>query len=154
MATRAVIDDFLAQDHLALVGASRDPKAFSSTVYRELRAHGHTLYPVNPNADEIEGDRCFHSIDELPPEVAGASVMVSADRAVGVVDECTDHGIPRIWLHKGVGPSSVSDEAVAHCRERGIPVVDGECPLMFTEPAAAVHRIHRFERRITGRLPT
>ena len=153
MAARATIDDFLAQDQLALVGASRNPKAFSSGVYRELRAHGHTLYPVNPHADEVEGDRCFHAVADLPPEVGGAIVMVAADSAADVVQECIDQGIPRIWLHKGVGPSSVSDEAVALCEEHGVAVVDGACPLMFSEPAGAIHRIHRFEWRVTGRLP-
>jgi uncharacterized protein len=153
MVERAVIDDFLAQDQLALVGASRDPKAFSTAVYRELREHGFHVYPVNPGAETIEGDRCYHSVAELPPEVGGAIVMVAADRSAEVVQACIDRGIPRIWLHKGIGPSSVSDEAVQLCRDHGVPVVDGQCPLMFVEPAAAVHRIHRFGRRVTGRLP-
>lgn len=153
MATRAAVDDFLAQEHLALVGASRDPKAFSSSVARELRAHGYTISPVNSEADDIDGEHCFRSVADLPADVAGAIIMVSADRAADAVQECIDQGIPRIWLHKGAGPSSVSDEAVALCHDHGIPVVDGECPLMFVEPAAAVHRIHRFERKLTRRLP-
>jgi len=154
MATRAVVDDFLAQRHLALVGASRNPKAFSSTVARELRGHGYTVDAVNPAADEIDGQRCFRSVTDLPSEVGGAIIMVSADRAADAVQACIDRGIPRIWLHRGVGPSSVSDAAVDLCRRRRVPVVDGECPLMFVEPAGAVHRIHRFERKLTGRLPT
>ncbi|MEZ5143777.1 MAG: CoA-binding protein [Acidimicrobiales bacterium] len=48
MPSRAVIDDFLAQEHLAFVGASHDPKEFSATVYRELRDRGYDLHPVNP----------------------------------------------------------------------------------------------------------
>jgi predicted CoA-binding protein len=153
MATRAVVDDFLAQRHLALVGASRDPKAFSTNVARELRGHGYTVDPVNPDADEIDGQRCFRTVGDLPADVGGAIVMVSADRAADAVRSCLDAGIARIWLHRGVGPSSVSTEAVELCHEHGVPVVDGECPLMFAEPAAAVHRIHRFERKLTGRLP-
>jgi predicted CoA-binding protein len=153
MANRAAIDDFLAQEHLALVGASRDPKAFSAIVHRELREHGHHVHPVNPEADEIDGDPCCRSVAELPAEVRSAIVMTAADRSAQVVRDCIDHGITRIWLHKGVGPSSVSEEAVELCRASGVSFVDGECPLMFAEPVAAVHRIHRFERRVTGRLP-
>lgn len=154
MASRAAVDDFLAQRHVALVGASRNPKAFSSTVARELTGHGYTVDLVNPDADEIDGQRCYRSVADLPAEVGGAIIMVSADRAADAVAACLDEGIPRIWLHRGVGPSSVSEEAVSLCQDRGIPVVDGECPLMFAEPAAAVHRIHRFERKLTGRLPS
>ena len=153
MTDRAAIDDFLAQKRLAFVGVSHDPKQFSAAVYRELRGKGYELVPVNAAADEIEGDRCSHSVAELPPEIDGAIVMVAAERSAAVVQECIDHGIPRVWLHKGVGPSSVSEEAVALCREHGIEVVDGACPLMFAEPVMGFHRVHRVERRLTGRLP-
>lgn len=153
MPTRTAIEDFLGQERLAFVGVSHDPKAFSASVYRELRDHGYELFPVNPGAEEIEGDRCFVSVAALPVDIDGAIVMVAAERSAGVVKDCIDHGIPRIWLHQGVGPSSVSEEAVALCREHGVEVVDGACPLMFTEPAAWFHRVHRLERKLIGRLP-
>lgn len=153
MPTRAAIDDFLDQEHLAFVGVSRDPKAFSRAVYRDLRDHGYVLSPVNWSADEIEGDPCVRTVADLPGGIDGAIVMVGADRAADAVQACIDRGIPRIWLHKGAGPSSVSEEAVALCREHGIEVVDGACPLMFVEPAAWFHRVHRAELKLTGRLP-
>jgi predicted CoA-binding protein len=79
--------------------------------------------------------------------------MVSSDHAAEVVQACIDRGIPRVWLHKGLGPSSVSDEAVGLCKEHGIEVVDGACPMMFAEPVGWFHRMHRGERKLTGRLP-
>lgn len=153
MPTRAAIDDFLAQRRIAFVGASRDPKAFSSTVYRELRGHGYQLLPVNHHASAIEGDPCFRTVADLPDDVDGAIVMVPAEGAADVVQACIDRGIPRVWLHKGAGPSSVSDEAVALCREHGVEVVDGACPLMFAEPVAWFHRVHRAGLSLTGRAP-
>ena len=146
MPSRAAIDDFLAQDHLAFVGVSHDPKEFSASVYRELRDRGYELHPVNPHAAEIEGDACVDSVAELPDGIDGAIVMVPADASADVVQACIDRGIPRVWLHKGAGPSSVSDEAVALCREHGIEVVDGACPMMFAEPVGWFHRVHRFEQ--------
>lgn len=153
MPTRAAIDDFLAQERIAFVGVSHDPKKFSASVYRDLRDHGYRLFPVNPEADTIEGEPCYRSVADLPADIDGAIVMVAAERAAGAVQECVDHGIPRIWLHKGAGPSSVSPDAVAICRDHGVEVVDGACPLMFVEPAAWFHRVHRLERKLTGRLP-
>lgn len=153
MPTRAAIDDFLAQHRLAFIGLSREPKAFSTSVYLELRKHGYELFPVNAQADRIEGDVCYHRVEDLPDDLDGAIVMVAANRSAAVVKACIDKGIERIWLHKGVGPSSVSDDAVRLCKEHGIEVVDGACPLMFTEPAAWFHRAHRLELKLTGRLP-
>jgi len=153
MPTRAAIDDFLAQKRIAFIGASSDPKAFSTSVYRELRGHGYELFPVNPHATTVEGDPCVASVADLPADIDGAIVMVAAEHAAEATQDCVDKGIPRVWLHKGVGPGSATDEAVAICRDHGVEVVDGACPLMFAEPAAWFHRVHRAERKLIGRLP-
>jgi predicted CoA-binding protein len=69
--------------------------------------------------------------------------MVPADRSAGVVREAIDRGIRRVWLHRGVGAGSVSQEALDLCRQHSIAVVDGACPFMFEEPVRSVHRVHR-----------
>ncbi len=143
MPSRAVIDDFLAQHRLAFIGVSHDPKEFSATVYEALRAHGYELHPVNPHAERIGDDVCVPAVGDLPDGLDGAIVMVPAEASLGVVEACIEKGIPRIWLHKGAGPSSVSPDAVHVCREHGIEVVDGACPMMFIEPVAWFHRVHR-----------
>lgn len=152
MVSTAVIDDFLAQRRLAFVGVSHDPKQFSASVYRELKSHGYELFPVNPHAEQVDGDRCVASVAELPDGVDGAIVMVPAEAAADVVEQCIERGVPRVWLHKGAGPSSVSEEAVALCREHGVEVVDGACPMMFMEDASWFHRLHRWGREHTGSL--
>jgi len=145
MPSKHLIDEFLAQEHVAFVGVSRDPKAFANSIYRHLReGGGRTLYPVNHNPDvtTIEGDRAYRRLADVPDPVDGVFVMVPAEDAAEVVREAVARGIPRVWLHRGLGPNSVSAEAVALCAENGIDVVDGACPLMFVEPIGLVHRVH------------
>jgi uncharacterized protein len=146
----AVIEEFLAQPRIAFAGASRDTKQFANTVYREMRTRGHAMVPVHPQAAEIEGDPAYGSLAALPEKVDGVVVMLPPDAALRVVHEAVDAGIPRVWLHKGVGTSAVSDEAVQYCRDHGVAVVDGACPLMFVEPVAGFHRFHRSLRRMRG----
>ena len=150
MPARSTIEDFLAQRHLAFVGVSRDPKQFANTVYRHLRESGRTLYPVNLQADgsPIEGDRSYPLLSDVPDPVDGVVVMVPAAAAAALVREAVGRGIPRVWLHRGIGPGSVSAEAVTSCRDARVAVVDGACPLMFD---GAVHGIHRFHRALVGR---
>jgi predicted CoA-binding protein len=148
MPSRAAIDEFLACDRLAVVGVSRDQKAFANQVYRHLRDQGRHMTPVHRQAHALEGDRCVPSVLELSDEVQGVLVMVNADDALGVVDDCIERGIRRVWLHRGAGPGAVSEEAVRRCREAGVLVVDGACPLMFAEPVGLIHRFHRM---ISGR---
>lgn len=152
MVSTTVIDDFLAQRRLAFVGASHDPKEFSAAVYRELKAHGYELVPVNPRASEVDGDPCVAAVADLPDGLDGAIVMVPPDASAGVVEACIERGIPRVWLHRGAGPSSATPEAVALCQEHGIEVVDGACPMMFLDGASWFHRLHRWGREKTGHL--
>lgn len=152
MPSKAVIEDFLAQKRLAFVGVSHDPKSFSATVYRELRQRGYELFPVNPGGGVIEGDTCLPDLASLPEGIDGAIVMVKPEASAPVVESCIAQGIPRVWLHHGIGPSAATEEAVGLCREHGIEVVDGACPLMFVEPVSWFHRVHRTGRRLTGNL--
>jgi predicted CoA-binding protein len=155
MPTRSAVEDFLAQQHLAFVGVSRERKQFANTVYRHLRSGGRTLYPVNVAAEgsPIEGDPSYPRLADVPNPVEGVVVMVPAHGAAAVVRDAIDRRIPRVWLHRGGGPGSVSEEAVQLCRDAGVVVVDGACPLMFDKPVRGVHWVHSAfaGRRIAAR---
>jgi uncharacterized protein len=149
----AVVEDFLAQRRLAVVGATDESSNFGRTIYRELRDRGYEVSAVSSSAIEVADDPAYPSLAELPGPVDGVVVMVHRDRAVPVVREAIELGVPRVWLFKGVGGAgSTSPEAVELCRDAGVSVVPGACPLMFLAPVAAVHRIHRGVRHLNGSL--
>ncbi len=144
MASREAIQGFLDQKHLAFVGVSRKSKAFSNAVYRHLREAGYVMVPVHPLAETIAGDPCYATIGDVPDPVEGVLVMVNQEAAVGVVQECVDRGVKRIWLHRGLGsPGATSDEAVQLCEANDVEVVAGACPLMFVGPTRHVHWLHK-----------
>jgi predicted CoA-binding protein len=149
MPTKRDIDDFLAQRKIAFVGVSRNSKKFSNTVYLALKQRGYQLYPINAHADQLEGDRCYRSLAELPEKVDGAMIMVPPAASEDLVRQCSEAGIRRVWLGQG----AVSAEAVRYGHEKGIALVDGACPMMFAEPVSFGHRCHRFVKQITGSLP-
>ena len=53
--------EFLANKRIAVTGVSRNPKGGhgSNIVYQRLRQRGYEVFAVNPNADTVEGDRCY-----------------------------------------------------------------------------------------------
>jgi len=150
MPSTTVIRDFLAQRHLAVVGVSRDTKAFANVVFRRLADQGHDVIPVNPAAVELEGRKCHASVRHVPDPLDGVLVMLNATAALAVVDDCIYREVERVWLHRGVGTGATSEGAVATCRAQGIAVVDGACPLMFLDHPGMLHRAHRF--MVRGRL--
>lgn len=143
---------FLDGHRFAVIGASDDEKNFGGAVYRELKAHGYEPVAVNRSVSRVDGDECFPSLTDVPGALDGAIVMVSRDAAVDVVRECAELGVDRVWLFKGVGQGSVSEDAIRACEENGIEVIAGACPLMFLEPVAWFHRLHRGVRHMGGSL--
>src|SRR5262245_44684733 len=138
-------ESFLTHDSIAVVGASDDPKNFGRTVYTELRAHGYDVVPVNWAQCRVAGDRCYPDLASIPGHVQGVIVMVRAEHARAVVDECITLGIRRVWLFKGLGgEGAVSLDAIETAEANGIELVVGACPLMFLEPMGWPHRVHRW----------
>ncbi|MFH1680384.1 MAG: CoA-binding protein [Candidatus Eisenbacteria bacterium] len=149
MTTRAEVERFLSRKKLALAGASRSGKKFGNTVLKELLVKGYEVYPVHPGADEVNGLRAFRSLAEVPADVDALVVIVPPSQTESLVREATARGIRSVWIQQG----AESAEAVSFCRENGINVISGECILMFAEPAAWPHRLHRWIRGLFGRLP-
>jgi len=100
-------------------------------------------------AEQLEGVPCYPTVTSIPEQMDALLVMVKPDDALDVVRQCSDAGIRRVWFGKGVA----SQEAVSYCREHGIAVVDGACPMMFAEPVGFGHACHRFFVGLTGGLP-
>jgi uncharacterized protein len=149
---REVISDFLAQKRIAVVGASRNPKDFNASMFRTLRERGYDAVPVNPNATEIDGLRCYARLQEIDPPVQGALVMAKPEVAEKVVQDCREAGIARVWLY-GISGKTNSPRAVEFCRANGIAVVPGFCPNMFLEGTSWFHRFHGTLLKIAGKYP-
>ncbi|MCX8064040.1 MAG: CoA-binding protein, partial [Candidatus Hydrogenedentes bacterium] len=61
---------------VAIIGASADPTKYSNKAIKAYRAQGWTVYPVNPNLDEVEGLPCYKSIEDVPEPIDRISVYV------------------------------------------------------------------------------
>lgn len=152
-ALQAAVDDFLAQRCLAVAGVSRTPGQAANAIYRRLKEAGYRVYPVNPHADEVEGDRCYPSLEALPERPGGVLVATPPEAAEALVEACARLGIERVWMHRSFGTGSVSEAATARAQALGLTVIPGACPLLFLDPVDPVHRCFRGWLRLTGRLP-
>jgi predicted CoA-binding protein len=149
MNTMQDIQGFLAEKTLAVAGLSRDEKSFSATAFKELRTRGYTLYPVNPNAATILGEKCYPSVAVLPGKVGGVLVFTSPAHTEKVVREAAAAGIRRIWIQQG----AQSDAAVRFCADSNLPAVTKQCILMYVEPVSSLHAFHRWLKKLFGGLP-
>ena len=146
--------EFLASKRVAVTGVSRHPKDHGgNVVYKRLRDRGYDVFAVNPNADEVEGDRCHHDLRSIPGGVEAVVIATKPETAEATMRECAELGIKHVWMHRGPGHGSVSDAATDYGRQHGIAVIDGGCPCMFGPTADFGHKAMRAVLTIGGNVP-
>jgi len=145
---------FLATKRVAVTGVSREPKGHgSNVVYTRLKERGYEVFAVNPNAEEVEGDRCYHDLRSIPGGVEAVVIGTKPEIAEETMRECAELDIKHVWMHRGPGAGSVSKAAAVYGREQGITVIDGGCPCMFDPTADLGHKAMRFVFTLTGNVP-
>ena len=146
--------EFLSHHRVAVTGVSRSPQNHgSNVVYKRLRERGYQVFAINPNAEQVEGDRAYPDLRSIPGGVDWVVVGTRPERAEATVRECADLGITRVWMHRAFGQGSVSAAATDFGRKRGITVIDGGCPCMFGPTADGGHRFMCAMLRLTGGVP-
>ncbi len=124
---KELIKRFLGKENsFAVVGVSRDKKKYGYKIYKNLKEAGYKVYPVNPNCDEIDGCRCYHSLEELPEKPDLVDIVVPPAVAVKIAIKCRELGIKKIWLQ----PGSESKKVVDFCNENKIEVVCNVCVML------------------------
>ena len=146
--------EFLAHDRIAVAGVSRNATGHGgNVVYLRLRDRGYTVFPVNPNAETVEGDRCYPDLASIPGGVDGVVIATRPSASASIVEECARLGITRVWMHRSFGGGSVSEDAVAIAKKNGMTVIPGGCPLMFGKTSDGGHRFMCWFGKLTGGVP-
>lgn len=154
MANHPRIDEFLAQRCIAVAGVSRNPETEAgNTIYRKLRDSGYRVFPINPHAETVEGDRCYADLKSVPEKVEAVVIATQPAVADDIVRQCAETGVKRVWLHRSFGQGSVSQSAVELCRQHQIEVIAGGCPMMFCKPVDFGHKCMRWLLGVMGKLP-
>jgi hypothetical protein len=152
-----LVQDFLAQKKIAVVGVSDKRETGCNLGYRKFKEAGYTVSAVNPRMETFEGDPCYPDLKSIPEKPDAVFILASPRVTEQIVQQCVDLGVQRVWMHclmgtkPGLGASStsVSQEAVRMCRENGVTVIPGACPNQFLKPDFG-HRMMRLMFRTLG----
>lgn len=147
------VAEFLSGKRFAVAGVSRDSRQPANAVFRKLLAAGYDVFPINPNAAEVEGVRCYPDLASIPEPIDGVVIVTPAEIAAAVVRQCAEQGIRKLWFHRSFGDGSVSEAAIRECDALGIVPIVGGCPLMYCAPVDFGHRCMRWWLRWQHRVP-
>src|SRR5258708_20052313 len=87
---------------IAIVGRSDDHYYTSYQVGEYFEHHGYTVYNVNPNLDEIDGEPSYASLADVPGPIDIVDVFRRSDHLPEIVDEAIAFGPKTLWGQLGV----------------------------------------------------
>ena len=148
-ATKASIESFLSSGKIAIAGVSRNPAKFGYQVFKQLKEKGFEVYPINPNADYIDGTPCLRSVSSLPLNVHSLVIITQKNQTRDVVSDAITKGIDNIWIQQ----MSDTPEAIELTRSRPVNLITKECILMHIDPVTGIHKFHRSIKRLFGFYP-
>ena len=83
---------------IAVVGISDRPERDSYQVAKFMLQAGYTIYPVNPNYQEIFGLKCYASLSEIQQPVELVDIFRKSEFVLPVVEEAILRGIRAVWM--------------------------------------------------------
>lgn len=142
-----LINDFIRLKRIAVIGMSRSGKKYGNYATKELVSKGYEIYPVHPEAEEIDGLKCYPDLRSLNGKVEGVWISIPPQKVNAVLEEAAEIGIRNIWLQQGAWSKDVQQTI----DRLNLPVVSKKCILMYAQPKS-FHKFHRTIKSIFGGL--
>lgn len=135
----------LAPRSIAVIGATAKA-GFGATTLANLRASAFTglIAPVNPRYDDLDGLRCYPSLDAVPGPVDLALVLVPAAATPAALKSCAANGVGAAvvfasgFAETGDAGRALQDELTTIAGDSGMAVLGPNCQGFLHQPAGVV----------------
>jgi acetyl coenzyme A synthetase (ADP forming)-like protein len=128
-----MLDDFFKAGNVAVIGVSRNPKKIGHVIFRNFmnpKFKG-KVYPVNPNAQDVLGEKCYKNVTDVPGKVDLAVIVVPAAGVADSLKECGKKGIKAAIIISGgfgeVGNRGLEDEVKKIAQKYNIRIIGPNC---------------------------
>lgn len=137
---------FWRKQTYAVVG-HKAKKNFPHLTYQGLKKLGKVVFPVDPSVDEIDGDRAYADLKELPEKVEAIVLEVPKEETKEWVARAAEAGIADLWIHM----RRETPEALALAREKGMNTHSGTCAVMYLTPGFTYHALHKWVMKLASK---
>jgi len=104
---------------VAVIGASSNRSKYGNKALRAYAAEGRTVYPINPNEEQIEGLKAYASVLDVPGPIDMATFYLPPKWGLAAADGVIEKGIPVVYLN----PGAESPELVEKLQNAGVEVI-------------------------------
>ena len=151
-----LVQNFLAQKKIAVVGVSDKRETGCNLAYTKFKENGYQVFAVNPRISTFNGDACYPDLKSLPEKPDAVFLLTNPKVTDQIIQQCVEIGVKHVWMHCMMGTkpglatsmTSVSPSAVEVCKANGIEVIPGSCPNQYLDPDGG----HKFMRGLWSLL--
>jgi predicted CoA-binding protein len=104
---------------VAVVGLSPRPERPSHYVAKYLQEQGYRVIPVNPQLENVLGEKCYPDLKSIPEPVDMVDVFRRSALVGPIVDDAIEIGAKFVWMQDGV----IDEEAAKRAESAGLGVV-------------------------------
>ena len=108
---------------IAVVGLSANWYRPSYFAAKYLQDHGYRVIPVNPNYEQVLGQRCYPSVSAIPEPVDVVDGFRKSEEMVELAREAVNKQAGVLWMQLGIR----NEEALRIASDAGLDVVVDRC---------------------------
>ncbi len=107
----------------AVVGVTAKHEKWGYKIYNILKENGYETYGVSPNYEDIEGNKIYKSLKDIPAKVEVVDLVVSPKISLNALEEAKEAGVEYIFFQ----PGTYNDEVIKKAEELELKYLTGEC---------------------------
>ena len=123
MTNEEVKQILLSTRTIAAVGLSSNPEKESYAIVEYLQQQGYRIFPVNPTASEILGEKTYPDLESIPEKVDVVQLFRKSEDVPPFVDSAIAIGAKVVWMQVGIE----NEEAARKAEGAGLKVVMNAC---------------------------
>jgi predicted CoA-binding protein len=99
--------------NVAIIGASPKPQRYANKAFHALQMHNHHVFLINPAFDEIEGVKCYPSIQSVPEAIHTVTLYVGPERLAPLVDDIIGKKPERVIMNPGTESEEIKKSLIS-----------------------------------------
>ncbi|KRQ87500.1 hypothetical protein ABG79_00839 [Caloramator mitchellensis] len=117
------INEFKQKKVWAVVGSVSNKEKFAYKIYNFLKMKGYKVYAVDPKGLDVDGEKSYTSLLELPEVPEAVDMVINPVRGVEYVEQAKQLDVKYIWFQ----PGAENLEIVEKAKGLGMEVVYDHC---------------------------
>lgn len=116
-------EEMLEKKVWAVAGVTERKDRYGYKIWKKLKEHDYETYGINPNYEEIEGEKIYPSVNDIPVKIDVLDMVVAPKIGMKTLDEAKEAGVEYIWFQ----PGSFNDEIIAKAKELEFKILFDDC---------------------------